>query len=115
MPGLQPSSGAQAPLSALAAAERPVPIEVEPMQREVVVIVPVYNAAAGVRRCLDSVLAHTTGPCRLIVIDDASTDRDIAPVLERYRGIAGVEVLANAHNLGFTATVNRGIRHAGAR
>jgi GT2 family glycosyltransferase len=112
-PGLQPAIPAQPSLGALVSAERPVPVEVEPMQREVAVIVPVYNAADGVARCLDSVLAHTTGPCRLIVIDDASTDPAITPLLQRYRGIADVDILANEKNLGFTATVNRGIRHAG--
>ena len=112
-PGLQPTIPMQPTLGALASAERPVPVEVEPMQREVAVIVPVYNAAEGVARCLDSILAHTTGPCRLIVIDDASTDPDIAPLLQHYRGIAGVDILANEKNLGFTATVNRGMRHAG--
>lgn len=114
VPGLQPALHLPPMLGALASAERPVPVELEPMQREVAVIVPVYNAAEGVARCLDSVLAHTTGPCRLIVIDDASTDPGISPLLERYRGIAGVDILANERNLGFTATVNRGIRHAGA-
>ena len=112
-PGLQPKMPMQPTLGALASAERPVPVEVEPMQREVAVIVPVYNAADGVARCLDSVLAHTTGPCRLIVIDDASTDPAIAPLLQRYRGIAGIDILANEENRGFTATVNRGMRHAG--
>ena len=97
----------------LGAAERLVPIDATPMRREVAIVVPVYNAAEDVERCLDSVLAHTTGPSRLIVIDDASTDARIAPLLDRYRNIEGVEILANPENLGFTATVNRGIALAG--
>lgn len=83
------------------------------LAREVAVIVPVYNAAEAVRTCLDSVLAHTRGAARLIVIDDASTDAAITPLLARYRGLAGVEILRNEHNLGFTATVNRGMQQAG--
>ncbi len=88
-------------------------VDALPMQAEVAIIVPVYNASAAVRRCLDSVLAQTTGRARLIVIDDASTDPAIAPLLARYAGLRGVELLANAGNLGFTATVNRGIALAG--
>lgn len=84
------------------------------LARDVAVIVPVYNAADAVRCCLDSVLAHTRGAARLIVIDDASTDAAIAPLLDRYRGLAGVEILRNERNLGFTATVNRGMQQAGS-
>ena len=86
--------------------------DAQPMQAEVAIIVPVYNASAAVRRCLDSVLAHSTGRTRLIVIDDASTEAEIAPLLARYAGLHGVELLSNATNLGFTATVNRGIARA---
>lgn len=83
------------------------------LAREVAIIVPVYNAAEAVRSCLDSVLAHTRGAARLIVIDDASSEAAIAPLLASYRGIAGVEILRNDSNLGFTGTVNRGMQLAG--
>ena len=82
--------------------------------REVVIVVPVYNAAEAVRCCLDSVLAHTTGTYRLVVIDDASPDVDIAPLLAGYAGHAAVSVLRNEVNRGFTFTANRGIEAAGA-
>lgn len=85
----------------------------EALAREVAIVVPVYNAADAVAVCLDSVIAHTRGPARLIVIDDASTDASIAPLLARYRDRRGVTVLANERNLGFTATANRGIAEAG--
>ena len=90
-----------------------VDVVAQPMAAEVVIVVPVYNAAAAVRRCLDSVLTHTVGRARLVVIDDASTDADIAPLLARYAGLDGVEVLANTTNQGFTSTANRGIEAAG--
>ena len=43
-------------------------------QREasVDVIVPVYGALEDVRRCVASVLRHTGGDYRLVLIDDAS-------------------------------------------
>ena len=85
----------------------------EALAREVAIVVPVYNAADAVAVCLDSVIAHTRGAARLIVIDDASTDAAIAPLLARYRDRRGVTVLANERNLGFTATANRGIAEAG--
>lgn len=79
---------------------------------EVAIVVPVYDAPALVERCIESVLAHTTGPAHLIVIDDASPDPAIAPLLARYAQREGIRVLRNERNLGFTATANRGIAQA---
>ncbi|MEP6881454.1 MAG: glycosyltransferase, partial [Dokdonella sp.] len=83
VPGIRPANEAIRPLQPLRLAEQLVPIDIQPMQREVAIVVPVYNAPEDVERCLDSVLAHTTGLSRLIVIDDASTDTRIAPLLDR--------------------------------
>jgi GT2 family glycosyltransferase len=81
--------------------------------REVVVVVPVYNAATLVERCLAAVLAHTVGNTRIVTVDDASTDPAIAPLLARFAAQAGIRVLSNESNRGFTATANRGIAEAG--
>jgi GT2 family glycosyltransferase len=80
---------------------------------DVAIVVPVYDAPAEVERCTESVLAHTTGRAQLILIDDASPNPAIAPLLERYASRANVRVLRNERNRGFTATANRGIREAG--
>jgi GT2 family glycosyltransferase len=80
---------------------------------EVAIVIPVYDAPALVERCIESVLAHTTGRARLIVIDDASPDPAIAPLLARYASRTGITVLRNEHNRGFTATANLGIAQAG--
>jgi GT2 family glycosyltransferase len=90
-----------------------VPACTDALQREVVVVVPVYNAPGSVAACLDSVLAHTRGAVRLIVIDDASSDAAIAPLLARHAHRRGVSLLRNERNLGFTGTANRGIDAAG--
>ncbi len=90
-----------------------VPFGVDCATGEVAIVVPVYDAPALVARCLDSLLAHTAGNARLIVIDDASPDPAIAPLLARYASRANVGVLRNETNRGFTATANRGIVAAG--
>ena len=77
---------------------------------QVSVIVPVYNAAAELRRCLRSLSRYTTSPCELVLIDDASTDPAVADVLAEAAGLTGVRILRNVVNLGFTETVNRGLR-----
>ena len=76
------------------------------------VVIPVYNAAADVARCVASVLAHTDRAYRLVLIDDASPDPAIAACfaeLER-RALSHVVLLRNERNQGFTGTANRGLR-----
>ena len=78
------------------------------------VIVPVYNAPADLARCVDSVLAHTVVPYRLVLIDDASPDPSIAAYFAELarRALPNVALLRNERNVGFTATANRGMRQS---
>src|SRR5438874_596996 len=78
------------------------------------VVVPVYNAAADLARCVQSVLDHSSGDWRLLLIDDASPDPSIGAYFSalRARPLPQVTLLANPTNLGFTLTANRGIAEA---
>lgn len=111
--GIMPTADQRLAVAELNSIGEHLPDTAQPMQPEVAIIIPVYNAIEQVKRCLDSVIASSSGRCRLIVIDDASTQPEIAPMLAGYRGIAGVEIHSNPVNLGFTATVNRGMSLAG--
>ncbi|HEY2864977.1 MAG TPA: glycosyltransferase [Casimicrobiaceae bacterium] len=75
------------------------------------IVVPVYNAANDLERCIGSVLEHTTGDYRLIVIDDASPDPAVRAYLSRLdtRRLPQLLMLANERNLGFTLNANRGV------
>ena len=76
------------------------------------VVVPVFNAPDDVRRCVASVLEHTPRDAsRVVLIDDASTDRGIAALFDELarRDLWNVVLLRNDANLGFTRTANRGI------
>jgi glycosyltransferase involved in cell wall biosynthesis len=75
------------------------------------VIVPAYNAAAFVRRAVDSVLAQTWGDRELLVVDDGSTD-DTLGVLAGYGDRLRVMTQTNA---GPAAARNRGLRAAQGR
>lgn len=78
------------------------------------IIVPIYNAPVAVMRCLAALREHTLAGARLLLIDDASTDAGIAPLLAMAAEWPGVRVLANRRNRGFTTTVNRGLEEVGA-
>jgi GT2 family glycosyltransferase len=78
--------------------------------RVVDVIVPVYKGFEETRRCIESVLrADCATPFELVLIDDASPE----PALAEYCAVLGdrpdTMVLVNTENLGFVATVNRGM------
>lgn len=78
-------------------------------ERGVVVVVPIFNAAAECARCLEALSRHREVGMRLILIDDASTDPEIGPMLEQARRWPDTTVLRNERNSGFTATANRGM------
>jgi GT2 family glycosyltransferase len=83
------------------------------------IVVPVYGARETALRCLDSVRrASVQSPWRLIIVDDAGLDRpDFEPELRAaLRGLsrndARIVLLENPRNVGFVASVNRGMAQA---
>lgn len=100
-----------------AAIAPPQPGEVHP---GVVVIVPVYRGLTDTRRCIESALrAPNELNWRLLVINDASPEPELTQWLrdlaQQPHFQARGELLENESNLGFVATVNRGMTHAGDR
>ena len=80
------------------------------------VVVPVYNALHDLRRCVESVLAHTGRPYALVLIDDASPDPGVRGYFGELalRSLPQLTLLHNDVNLGFTGTANRGMTRSGA-
>ena len=77
------------------------------------VVIPVFDGSAFVADAIHSVTTQSVGRCRIVVVDDASTDDSVA-VVEQTR--AAVEhaghqlvVLRADRNRGVAATRNRGI------
>lgn len=76
------------------------------------VVIPVYNAAAPLRACLDS-LEACSPEAPVLLVDDASSDASVVPMLRAWCAISGRRrLLANARNRGFVHTANRGMREA---
>lgn len=75
------------------------------------IVVPVFNALAQTRQCIESLQSTLGADQSVIVIDDASTNPGIVELLQALPD-SWVRV-TNAHNLGFVATANLGLALAG--
>ena len=79
------------------------------------IVIPAYKGLAATKRCLKSVLADTNRPPgRIIVIDDASPEPALSAWLAGQAAKGRVVLLRNKKNMGFVASVNRGMRDAGS-
>lgn len=90
-----------------------LPLQHWPPPNGIAVVVPIHNATDSVRRCLDALARWTPAAARLILIDDASTDATIAPLLGAFAREHDAEVECQTLNRGYTQSVNAGIERAG--
>lgn len=82
----------------------------------ITIVVPIFNAHKAVEACLNSLETHVDRDdnVRILLLNDASTDPAIAPLLEQYAERDGFELHTNPVNKGYTKTINIGIKWAGA-
>jgi glycosyltransferase involved in cell wall biosynthesis len=75
------------------------------MDKKISVIIPCYNRAATIGRCLDSILVQSYNNLEIIIVDDGSTDNidgAIKPYLDRIKFIKQANQGAPAaRNVGF--------------
>lgn len=78
------------------------------------IIVPVFNAFEKLEACLASISRTTEPDTPVLLIDDASTDMRIQPLLQAWVNEAGLarRLLVHTKNRGFVATANHGMRLA---
>lgn len=80
------------------------------MNRQIDIIIPVYNGYDDLIRCLASIDRHTDmKACRVIAINDCSPDERILPLLREHESSRFI-VIDNVKNLGFSANVNLGMQ-----
>lgn len=77
------------------------------------IIIPVFNAAETIERCINSLLSQTHTNIQILVIDDASCDGSY----EMVKGLAlrdsRIFLFRNTRNLGVAAARNIGLYYAG--
>lgn len=79
------------------------------------VVVPVFNALEYLGPCLESIARTVPEEARVVLIDDASTDTGVRPLLEAWASRSPRrELIVHESNLGFVASANQGIRQADA-
>jgi GT2 family glycosyltransferase/glycosyltransferase involved in cell wall biosynthesis/SAM-dependent methyltransferase len=77
------------------------------------VVIPVYRGIEQTRRCINSLInAPVKTPFRLIIINDKSPEAGVREYLQTLTSFENVRVVENDENLGFVATVNRGMRYS---
>lgn len=72
------------------------------------VVIPTYNRAGALRRCLDSLTRQTTGDFEVLVCDDGSTD-DTAEVVREYADILDITYTSAENSGGPARPRNRGV------
>ena len=91
------------------------PVGADPRRRATTVVIPVRDGGSVVLRCLDSVLASRPKTARILVIDDASSDRAITAELDRLVRQRKIALLRHDRPRGFPAAANAGIQAAKGR
>ena len=78
------------------------------------IIVPVFNALDHLEVCLESITRTVPTDTRVLLIDDASTDLRVRPLLQSWVNEAKPyrQLLLHEKNMGFVATANHGMRLA---
>lgn len=80
------------------------------------IIIPIFNAAPYLSRCLDSVLKQTyTGKMECIFVDDCGTDQSmtiVQQVIDQYQGSISFLHIAHTQNQGLSAARNSGIKYS---
>lgn len=82
---------------------------------KVSVIIPIYNVAPYIERCLKSVVSQSFNDVEVIIVDDCGTDNSMDLVqafVRNYQGPVYFNILHHSQNRGLSAARNTGIKEA---
>lgn len=97
--------------------EYPAVISDSPPSVTCSVVIPTVNDVQLAVQCVKSCRRHLPAgvSAQFIVVDDGTPDLRVQEALRQASAEHGFELLLNHQNLGFSATVNHGLRHARGR
>ncbi len=81
------------------------------MNKKLSVIIPLYNNAGSIEKCLKSVITQTYNELEIIVVNDGSTD-DSCEVVSKYASIDKRIIMLQQKNSGVSTARNKGIETA---
>lgn len=78
------------------------------------IVIPVWNLKEVTERCIESIIAHTKYPYRLVIVDNGSdaTTREYLAGLKNDSHIDEVLLIRNEENLGAAPAFNQGMKAA---
>lgn len=77
------------------------------------IVVPVFNAHDELLRCLDCLARHTSPRHQVYLVDDASSDTRIRPMLATWaRRFGNAQLIENEKNIGFVGSINKALSRA---
>lgn len=80
-------------------------------ENDFVIVIPVFNAAEYVEKCVKSVL-ETTQSCEILIINDSSTDHRTLEFLTKLSTNNRIRIIDNEANLGFVRSANIGFKNS---
>ncbi|MFK8012166.1 MAG: glycosyltransferase family 2 protein, partial [Marinicellaceae bacterium] len=80
------------------------------INRKIDVVIPVYNAFAVLQNCLASLELYQDGIENIILIDDASSDKNVVNLVRSYSKKNNWNLIKHDKNLGFVKTANEGLK-----
>jgi len=83
--------------------------DVTPHSESIDIIVCVHNALDDVKKCLESIVKHTTPPYTFILVDDGS-DKDTQDYLQGFSNQHDCQLICNQKARGYTFAANQGLR-----
>jgi glycosyltransferase involved in cell wall biosynthesis len=76
----------------------------------IAVIIPNYNYAHFIKRCVESVFQQTVAPNEIIIIDDASTDDSLTYLEEIAATNSRIKLVKNSKNIGVLQNLRLGMQ-----
>src|SRR5512141_2958640 len=78
----------------------------------IAVIVPNWNDARYLPRCISSILDQEVAPDELILVDDQSSDDSVAVMRSLIANRPGVQLIENPVNLGVNGALDEGLKRS---